>query len=48
MKELKSYSLRNFLRPRDTSYPLDINILISTRFLSTLNLCPSLSVKNQV
>jgi hypothetical protein len=43
-----SSSLWNIPRPPVTSSLLGPNILLSTLFLKTFNLCPSLMVRNQV
>jgi hypothetical protein len=46
--KLWSSSLCSLLQPPATSCFLDPNILFSTLFLNTLNLCSSLSVRDQV
>jgi hypothetical protein len=46
--KLWCYSLCNCLQPPVTSYLVGPNILLSTLFSKTLNLCSSLNVKDQV
>jgi hypothetical protein len=43
-----SFSLCSFLQPPVTSSLFCANILLSTLFSSTLNLCSSLNVRDQV
>jgi hypothetical protein len=39
--------LCNFLQPPVISFPVGLNILLSTLFTNTLNLCSSLNVRDQ-